>query len=180
MRHWKIDGPDGETFAMTQDDQTPADAGYDPEVHAWTEIGAERPGDPDAVLGADGNWLLPLETRKARMREDVNELRDLHQNDVAMTPIGWVDIDERSKTKINGLVSMATLAKGAGQPFEVNFTAADNTRTPLDADGMIALGLAVGQHVMACHDFASALKEQIEAAIDDAALDAIDILENWP
>jgi hypothetical protein len=146
----------------------------------WEQVATgEADPEPDAVL-VDGSWVVPLDVRKARKRAEVNELRDLHQNDTAMTPVGWVDVDEQSKTKINGLVSMATLAKGAGQPFQVNFTKADDSRVTLDADGIIGLGMSVGQHIMACHYHASALKDAIAAATDDQELAAIDILANWP
>lgn len=145
------------------------------------EMLAEGEDGPDPQAEAiDGQWVVPLAVLKQRKREMVNELRDLHQNDTAMTPIGLVDCDEVSKTKINGLVSMATLAKGASQPFQVHFTRTDNQRIPLDADGMIGVGIAVGMHVMACHDHAAVLKDAVEAALSAEELDAVEILENWP
>jgi hypothetical protein len=97
------------------------------------------------------------------------------------TAFGVAQADQRSKVNIGGLVQMAGLAKAAGAPFAVNFTMADNSRVPMDADEMIAFGIAVGQHNVAVHDFEQSLKTQIDAATTLADLDAIDVEgANWP
>ena len=130
-------------------------------------------------LGEDACAALQLQIAKDAKRATINMLRDRKQVEPAPTPIGIVDADEKSKTKINGLVSMAQLAKAAQKPFDVQFTAADNQRHPLNADGMISVGLAVGMHVMACHDRAAALKEAVDACETVEAVEALDIDGGW-
>ena len=56
----------------------------------------------------------------------------------------------------------------------------DNSTVTHDAVAMIGMGLAVGQHVAACHERGLALKAQIEEAADQDALSAIDINAGWP
>ncbi len=136
------------------------------------------PGWEEAAVGACE--ALQLTLAKDAKRANINQLRDMKQAEPAMTAVGLVDADERSKTNINGLVSMAQLAKASGQPFAVQFTLADNQRHPLDADGMIGVGLAVGRHVIARHDCAAALKATLDACGTIEAVDAIDIEANWP
>lgn len=146
--------------------------------YGWEKIADGAPQENEDVM-VDGVWDN-LPGAKARLRDTVNFIRDSLQTDLAPTPIGQVQIDEKSKTKIDGLSLMATLAKMHSEPFGVNFTRADNERIPVDADAMIALGKAVGQFVVEVHDHASDLKGAIEAATDIAELNAIDIHEGWP
>jgi len=160
----------------------------------------QNPDDPtevclvDSLEGREGWTVLPasdadavvLADRKAEMRRAVNFLRDRKQDSTAASPIGRIQVDEKSKTKINGLVSMASLAKQAGEPFldskgnPVRFTNAEDERVPVDADAMIAVGIAAGAHVMNCHNHAAELKESIEEAASLSDLEAVDIEEGWP
>lgn len=78
--------------------------------------------------------------------------------------------------QVNGGVTMAMLAKSAGQPYSVTWTLADNTRRDLDADGMIALGVTMGQHIDAIYATGRQLRDQIDAATTIEAVEAI----AWP
>jgi hypothetical protein len=95
-------------------------------------------------------------------------------------PLGRVDTDPDSQRKVGGAVQMAMIAQAAGQPFAVDWTMQDNSTETHDATAMIGMGLAVGQHVAACHECCLALKAEIDAAADEDALAAIDINAGWP
>jgi hypothetical protein len=157
---------------------------YVPEEEGWPEH--EYLGEHEEWRDVEAEWVdgvglrVPIPIQRQRLRDHVNFIRDTLQDNICSTPAGVVQCDEKSKTKINGLVLMATLAKSNEQSFSVEFTKADNSRVTLDADGMIALGVAVGNYVSACHERATALKEEIEAASSQEELELIDLDSGWP
>lgn len=119
--------------------------------------------------------VAKIEARAAVMRR-----RDKAEYSGCATLLGRMDTDADSQRKVNGSVTMALIAATAGQPFSIDWTMADNSTVLHDGPAMIAAGLAVGQHVSACHERALVLKAAIDAAEDMAALAAIDIEEGWP
>lgn len=127
--------------------------------------------------------LPELPVRKAAMWDLVKARRTaLTESPGATveTPAGVVQSDAKSQQNILGLVQMAVLAQLSSQPFSADFTLADNTVATLDAGEMIALGVAVGQHVQAVYAHATVLRQAIEAAEDHEALDAVDTEAGWP
>jgi len=125
-----------------------------------------------AALTVDGNRLAVWADAKAQ--------RDSHIDGGALTPVGMVDSDELARSNISGATIAALIAKQANAAYSVTWTMLDNSTVVLDADGMIAMGLAVLAHVNACHDRARVLRAEIEAASDMAELLAIDVLHGWP
>jgi hypothetical protein len=129
-------------------------------------------------------WSGPLDAALNDIRlclwDQVKTKRDAVINGGAPTPSGAVDSDELSRSNISGAVLAALIAKTAGAPFSMNWTMLDNSVATLDADAVIALGLAVMQHVNLAHDRARALRAEIEST--DAASDLlrIDLAEGWP
>ena len=83
------------------------------------------------------------------------------------------DSDPLSLQRISSAVTLAMLAQSAGQPFAIDWTVADNTVVPLDAAGMIGVGLTCGQYVASVFDRARVLREQIDAATTADQLDAL-------
>lgn len=152
------------------------------------------PDNPDLVAlpeGFDPEWMLPdfdtrtffpnIDGRRAAKWEEVKAKRDALENGVALTPAGPVQCDNRSKIKINGMVMMAQLAIGAGQPFEEEFTLFDNSVITLDAQTATSLGVAVGAHVSAVFAVARVLRAEIDGASTLASIAAIDIeAAAWP
>lgn len=98
----------------------------------------------------------------------------------ATTPFGLVQVDAKSKQNINGLVTMALIAQGAGAPFSSDFTLADNSVVTLDAPKMIGLGVAIGRYVEAVYSHARVLRDALVNAVDHKELDAIDVTAGWP
>ena len=142
---------------------------------------------PDLVEIADeeaATLLLPsLDTAKAAVWARVKATREAKTDApgaLVATPFGVVQSDATSQRNITGLVTMALIAQGAGAPFSAAFTCADNSVVHLSAPQMIGLGVAVGQHVEAVYARARVLRTAIDAAADQAALDAIDIDAGWP
>jgi hypothetical protein len=70
------------------------------------------------------------------------------------------DSDTLSQNRITGAVTLAQLSPG----FTINWTLADNTTRTLNQADMIAVGVALGQHVQAQFTKAQGLRVQIEAA----------------
>jgi hypothetical protein len=93
--------------------------------------------------------------------------------------LGRVDTDPESQRKVNGAVTMALIAAGAGQPFSIGWTMQDNSAVEHDGAAMIAMGAAVGGHVARCHSIALAKRELIAAAGTRAAIEAVDIEGGW-
>lgn len=141
----------------------------------------------ESLDGYDGCTVLgetddprTLEQRQADLWDEVKAKREIIETGTAPTPLGAVQIDEQSKLKINGLVTMAMLAEQQAQTFSEEFTIADNSVVALDAPATIAMGVAVGQFVSDTYARARELRDAIDAATDIAGLEAIDIETGWP
>lgn len=124
--------------------------------------------------------VISIETARARAWEAVKAARDAHESGGAASPLGVVDSDPVSIGRITGAVVMAQVALGAGAPFTIDWTMADNSTETHDAAAMIAMGVAVGAHVDAVHAHARTLRGEIEAATTLEALAAIDFEGGWP
>jgi len=83
---------------------------------------------------------------------------------------------QADKVRINGAVQLAVLAKAAGTEFSETWTLTDNSARTLDADQVIALGLALGRYVSDLYATGRELRAQIDAAETVEAAQAI----GWP
>lgn len=154
---------------------------------AWSPIRTIAEGPAELVGGEwRQTWVetpLPLNDAKLALwslaKAKREELTDA-PGAAATTPFGLVQVDAKSKQNVNGLVTMALIAQGAGAPFSSDFTLADNSVVTLNAAQMIGLGVAVGQYVEAVYGHARTLRDAIEAAEDHGALEAIDAEAGWP
>lgn len=140
--------------------------------------------DPESYIVLDGEWTArvidPVEalaSAKAAKRHGVKQLREMAESAGCMTATGRVDSDPESQRKVAGAVQMAMIV---GDDFSIDWRMQDNSIVTLGRAGMIAMGLAVGQHVSACQ----AHKNVLDGLIDDAdtieELAAIDIGTGWP
>lgn len=147
-----------------------------------SEIVVGVPGPGEYVLTQFGYapFVPELAEAKTRLWNEVKAARARHEEGGCATSLGRVDTDADSQRKVSGSVQMAMIAHAAGAPFEIMWTMQDNSEVPHDAAAMIAMGLAVGGHVSACHAAARSLWTAIDAAADLAAVDAIDINQGWP
>ena len=109
------------------------------------------------------------------LRAAIEARRDRAIHGGVETPLGRVDSDDPSIRNIMGLVQMASLAMSMGGSFARTFRLASNDEVPVDAQGMIAIGVAVGEHVDACYRRSWALKAEVDAGELDPDIEA-----GWP
>lgn len=137
-----------------------------------------RPSDtPEYFLydAQNRSWFDPstLEERKARKWEAIKEQR----NSTEFGTFEWngriFDANAVAVQRISGSVQMATLAKASNSAFSIDWTLADNSVCTLNADQMIGVGLALAQHVAACHAHARVLRARIEAATTPEQLEDV-------
>lgn len=121
-----------------------------------------------------------LPALRARHWALVKARRDEAEWSGCATALGRVDTDPDSQRKVGGAVQLALIAAGAGQPFALDWTMQDNSAVAHDGSAMIGLGVAVGQHVAACHEAALAKRAAIDAATDRAGIEAVPIEGGWP
>nr|WP_246848158.1 DUF4376 domain-containing protein [Sphingomonas beigongshangi] len=122
----------------------------------------------------------PLSTYAGKRWTLVKAARDQAEWWGCSTPLGRADTDPESQRKVSGAVQLAMIAQAAGQSFAIDWTMQDNSTVAHDASAMIAMGVAVGQHVAACHEVALAKRVALEAAADAAGVDAVDVEGGWP
>lgn len=83
------------------------------------------------------------------------------------------DSDAVSQSRIQGSAQLATLAVLADQPFSVPWTLADNSVRTLDRSDMLAVGQAMGVHIMDVHAHGRHLRDEVVAAPDASAVTEI-------
>ena len=96
-----------------------------------------------------------------------------------------VAIDDGSRADMGGMALTASLARSGAASWPDDYSRGwitiENIRIPLPTpDDGIALAYPVGLYYAAVRQRGRDLKDMIEAAADDAALDAIDIESGWP
>ncbi len=121
-----------------------------------------------------------LGERKAIIRSAINAERDRREQGGFEYAGKRFDSDATSVIRINAAVNTAVAALLAESPFTVDWTAADNTTVPLDAQGLLGLSVALAQHSNTQHVRARALKEQLEEAETAEKLVEVEtLLEAW-
>ncbi len=73
------------------------------------------------------------------------------------------DSDQISQSRIQGAVQLASMSINAEQPFSIEWTLADNSTRILSAEQMLAVGVALSQHVSLQHSKARLLRSSIES-----------------
>lgn len=169
-------------FPTADADQHPSAAGWNwnEETQIAVMIGTEpNPAvevfDPDA-----GTWIANLPVLRARRWDAVKGRRDQAEWAGCATALGRVDTDPDSQRKAGGAVQMAMIAQAAGATFALDWTMQDNSTVTHDASAMIAMGVAIGQHVAACHEVALAKRGAIDAAATADDIAAVGLDDGWP
>lgn len=123
-------------------------------------------------------WIDPrtLEDLKAAQWALIKRARDAAEQAGFVWDGSTFDCDPLSQSRIQGGALMATTALLNSAPFGIDWTLADNTTRTLDAAQMIAVGLAMGQHIDATHQIGRALRAQIDAATTAEEISAVE----WP
>lgn len=128
-----------------------------------------------------GAYVADIAAARAILWEKAKTKRFACEQGGCATPLGRMDSDPESQQKLNGAVTMALVAAQAGTAFSIDWTMADNSTVTHDGPAIVAAGVAMGDHVAACHEVALTLRAAIDAAATFADLDAIDIdAAAWP
>jgi hypothetical protein len=135
----------------------------------WRWTGTELLPPPGPVQTLEERRQAKLEAIRAR-----RWIAEGSGTSVAGVPIRT---DEGSQTKIAGAVALFDKDSSLQS---IDFEALPNQWVALDAATMTAIGVAVGRHIQACFSRAKALADEVAAASDAAALDAINIDVGWP
>jgi hypothetical protein len=114
-----------------------------------------------------------LEALKAARRLEFNRLRETTFAAGVQFNNKLIETDSDSVSKLNGAVTMALIAKSAGQPFNIDWTCADDSTISLGADDIIALGMAVGNYADQLHQRTRVAKAALDAAETAGAVAAI-------
>ena len=141
-------------------------SGYDDALFRWDAEARIMAPDLTAIRAA--RWTL------------VKAGRDRAEWWGCSTMLGRVDTDPESQRKTSGAVQLAMIAQAAGVPFAIDWTMQDNSVAAHDAAAMIAMGVAVGQHVAACHAAALIKRQALADAADVAAIEVVDVDTGWP
>lgn len=162
---------------IVEDGQTPRDAGWPWDADAQDIVPLPaRPREEESRWDPASRAYVPdVERLSARLRRAIEARRDRAIHGGAETPLGRVDSDDASIRNIMGLVQMANLSLTAGLPFTRTFRLASNDEVPVNAEGMIAIGVAVGEHVDVCYRHSWALKARLDGGELELDLDA-----GWP
>lgn len=100
---------------------------------------------------------------------EVKAWREARKFDPFQHAGSWFDGDLESQRLVNGAVTMALAAVATNTPYANEWGAADDTKLVVDAAGMIALGMSVGQKTHALWSDADAAWTAIGAATSGQA-----------
>lgn len=129
----------------------------------------------NAVPTADAGMTLDLARKKKRA--DIKAKRqEEEEGGFAVPGVGVFDSDPASQTKIIGASVAAQKALHEGSTFSRTWTTADDGSVLLDAEQMLAVGMALMDHVDAVHQTARTLRVLIDQAETMEQLGAVD----WP
>ncbi len=108
-----------------------------------------------AVLASDPAALAAEDRRRAQLKA----ARNAREFDTFAWDGSLFDGDRLSQSRIVGGVLGALVAHVQGQPFQTDWTLADNTSRPLDGVQMLQLGQALFGHITGLHSQYRALVE---------------------
>ena len=126
-----------------------------------------------AIVPDNSNTLY---ARKLRKWAEVKLWRAESISTDMVTPFGVFQCRDEDRQNITAAVLLAQTLSAAGQPVALDWTLADNSVVTLDATQIVTVGLLLGQKVQAAHAVARGLRNQIEVANSNEAVDVV----AWP
>lgn len=141
-------------------------------------IKQNRPSWTPGWSNATMSWIDPrnLAQKQLHKWEEIKEIRAQKEFGSFTWDNSEFDADSESQRRIQGAAQLAMIAASASQPFEIDWTLADNTVRTLSGADMISVGLALGTHVATQYEIARTLRTAIEATTTEEELNAI----TWP
>lgn len=147
---------------------------WDSAIENWVSI-PEQPSENHEFDYRIKEWFDPrglLEIKEAK----ISSLKG-GRNKAEFAGFTWdgsvFDSDAISQSRIQGAVQLAMTLQAAGEAFSIDWTLADNTVRTLNFNDMIAVGLALGQHIQYCHGKYNQLKAQVNQCETKEQLKAI-------
>lgn len=122
---------------------------------------------------ATGSYTYDLARARQAKRDEINAARDAALYDGFMWGGHRFDSDPLSQARVQGGVQLAQIA---GSDFTIDWTLFDNSVITLTGEEMIQVGLAMGHFIQQVFSTGRQLKALIDAATDQASLEAI----TWP
>lgn len=149
---------------------------WDEKTHYWD--GTAMVAFPPRPFGHDWNWTTKtwqpnLEAAKAAKWEQMKAARNKEECGGFVWDLSTFDSNPISQSRIQGSSQMADIKKRNAEPFAVDWTLADNSVRTLNADQMIAVGMAMGQHITGVHEKARQRRATITNATSVAEVEAV-------
>lgn len=116
-----------------------------------------------------------METTKRNKRMEIKRARDKQEFGTFTFEGNVFDSNQISQQRIGLAVQEAMFCMSAGLPFSKDWTLEDNSVVTLDAQQMIGVALAMGQHIGYAHTHSRQLRAAVEAATTAEEVEAI----NW-
>ena len=120
-------------------------------------------------------WVDPrtLDDHKSARWKEIKRQRDVAEFATFTYNNMEFDGDLDAQRRLTAYISVSKSSIAAGQPFEAEFTLANNTNVTLTAQDFVGIELAKVQAVAATFNHASALRDQIDAATTVQGVESI-------
>lgn len=122
------------------------------------------------------SWIPDVPKAKADKLQQLKTIRNQKESGGFTWDGSIFDSDPMSQIRVQGGVSLAQTAVSSGQPFSIDWTLKDNTVRTLSGSDMVAVGLALAEHITAIHELYRDLKSEVDTATTVQQIDNI----NWP
>ena len=138
-------------------------------------VRSARPGPAFLWDSKNLSWVDPrtLDMLKDQHWLDIKEERSRREYAGFAWDGSTFDSDAISQSRIQGAVQLANIGPAA---FSIDWTLADNTVRTLSGADMVAVGLALAQHINGLHVISRGLRAQIDAATSVAEVESV----VWP
>ncbi len=124
---------------------------------------------------------ISLDKLKEWNKDLVNGVRE-NQINKGFTFNGIIyDSDDRARQNVTGACTLAVVLLGQGVNFPEGFTwrTKDNNNTPMNAETIISMSIALGNYVTTCYSVSWYHKANIDAITDITTLQNYDITVGW-
>lgn len=124
-----------------------------------------QPGPMYVIDPASHTWvapgLTPVQTAQDEKWAEIKRERDRREQTVFPYLGHWLQSDSVSVLRMVGAERKALTAQAAGEPFDIIWTAADNTQVPMDAATVVGMLPALAVWSNTLHTIGRHLRDQI-------------------
>lgn len=147
---------------------------WDSELSQW-RVKPAQPSPHHIFDYTTKQWVDPrtLDDHKSDKWKEIKRQRDVAEFATFTYNNMEFDGDLDAQRRLTAYISVSKSSIAAGQPFETEFTLANNTNVTLTAQDFVGIELAKVQAVAAAFNHASALRDQIDAATTVQEVEAI-------